>query len=55
MIPNMLVVALAALVPLVMGFLYYNPKVFGNAWMKAAGVTQEQIEKAIRPLSLVVP
>ena len=45
MIPNMLVVALAALVPLVMGFLYYNPKVFGNAWMKAAGVTQEQIEK----------
>ena len=45
MIPNMLIVALAALVPLVIGFLYYNPKVFGNAWMKAAGVSQEQIEK----------
>jgi hypothetical protein len=45
MIPNMLVVALAALVPLIVGFIYYNPKVFGNAWMKVAGVTQEQLEK----------
>ena len=45
MMPNMLIVALAALVPLLVGFLYYNPKVFGNAWMKAAGVTAEQIEK----------
>ena len=45
MIPNMLIVALAALVPLVIGFLYYSPKVFGNAWMKAAGVTMEQLEK----------
>ncbi len=43
MIPNMLIVALAALVPMIMGFLYYSPKVFGNAWMKAAHVTEEQL------------
>lgn len=45
MFPNLLIVALTALVPLIVGFIYYNPKVFGNAWMKTAGVTQEQIEK----------
>ncbi len=39
--PNILVIALAALVPLVMGFIWYHPKVFGTAWMKAAGVTEE--------------
>ena len=44
MFPNMLVVALAALVPMLVGFIYYNPKVFGNAWMKVARVTEEQIK-----------
>ena len=31
----------AALIPLLLGFIWYHPKVFGNAWMKAAGVTPE--------------
>lgn len=39
---NFLVVLLAALVPMVMGFIWYNPKVFGTAWMEAAGITAEQ-------------
>jgi hypothetical protein len=26
----------AALIPLVIGMIWYNPKVFGNAWMKAS-------------------
>ncbi|MGZ3919984.1 MAG: DUF1761 domain-containing protein [Bacteroidia bacterium] len=26
----------AALIPLFIGFIWYNPKVFGNAWMKAS-------------------
>jgi hypothetical protein len=46
MIPNMLFVALAALVPLIVGFLYYSPKTFGNAWMKAARVTEDQIKNS---------
>jgi len=44
MFANMLVVALAALVPMIVGFIYYTPKLFGNAWMKAAHVTEEQIK-----------
>ena len=39
--PAILVAAVSALV---VGFVWYNPKVFGNAWMKAAGMTDEQIK-----------
>jgi hypothetical protein len=35
------VVLLTALVPLVVGFIYYNPKVVGGAWMKVNGFTLE--------------
>jgi hypothetical protein len=42
----MLVVALSALIPLVIGFVWYHPKVFGNAWMKASGLTEESIKGA---------
>ncbi|MCW3085379.1 MAG: hypothetical protein JWP12_2745 [Bacteroidetes bacterium] len=38
---NFLIIAAAAFIPLVMGFLWYNPKTFGTAWMKASGVTPE--------------
>ena len=33
-----------ALVPLVLGFIYYNPKVLGTAWMKACGFTEEDLK-----------
>jgi len=39
---NFLVVLIAALVPMVMGFIWYNPKVFGTAWMLAAEMTDEK-------------
>jgi hypothetical protein len=41
---NFLAVLLAALVPTVVGFLYYNPKTVGGAWMKASGMTEEKIK-----------
>lgn len=44
MMPNMLVLLLAALVPTVLGFIWYHPKVFGTAWMKAAEMTEEKIK-----------
>lgn len=34
---------LAALVTLVVGFVWYNPKVFGTIWMKENNFTQEQL------------
>ena len=41
---NFIAIIVAALVPLIVGFIWYNPKVFGNAWMQASGMTEEQIK-----------
>lgn len=38
---NFAIIALAALIPMVTGFIWYNPKTFGNAWMKATGITPD--------------
>ncbi|MFN8310389.1 MAG: DUF1761 domain-containing protein [Chitinophagales bacterium] len=35
---NMLAIFGASFVGLIIGFIWYHPKVFGNAWMKEAGV-----------------
>ncbi len=47
---DFLIIALAALVPLFVGFIWYNPKVLGNAWMKSAGLSEEQLKGANMPL-----
>ncbi len=33
-----------ALVPLLVGFVYYHPKTFANVWMKEAGVDEEKLK-----------
>lgn len=38
---NFPIVFAAALIPLLVGFVYYHPKVFGAAWMKAAGMADD--------------
>lgn len=43
---NFLALLLAALSTLVVGFIWYNPKVFGTIWMKEAGLTEEQMKGA---------
>jgi len=43
---NWIVILIAALVPMIMGFIWYNPKVFGTVWMKEAGVTEEKMQSA---------
>ena len=48
--PNMIAVAIAALIPLIMGFIYYHPKVMGNAWMKANGFTAESMGSGPKPI-----
>ena len=40
---NFLIFFLAALVPLITGFVWYGP-LFGNAWMKELGFTKESLE-----------
>jgi hypothetical protein len=39
---NWYILPLAALIPMVIGMVWYNPKVFGTAWMKASGMTEEK-------------
>lgn len=48
--PNFPVILLAALIPLVVGFVWYNSKVFGAAWMKAADINEEKMKGAKMPL-----
>lgn len=43
---NFLAVLVAALIPLVIGFIWYNPKVFGKVWMEAADMSKEKMEGA---------
>jgi hypothetical protein len=38
------IIPIAALVPLIVGFVWYNPKVLGTAWMNAAGLTEEKMK-----------
>lgn len=40
---NYLAVLAAAIAGFFVGGLWYTPILFGNAWMKAAGVTEEQV------------
>lgn len=41
---NWIAIAVSALLPLVVGAIWYNPKVLGKAWMQASGVTEEQVQ-----------
>jgi len=41
---NFLAILVAAIVPLVMGFIWYHPKSFGNAWMRESGLTAESLK-----------
>lgn len=47
---NWLVHLLAALVPMIVGSIWYNPKVFGNSWMNEAGMTDEKIKGGNMPV-----
>tara|TARA_B110000977_G_C10726136_1_gene357177 strand:- start:54 stop:554 length:501 start_codon:yes stop_codon:yes gene_type:complete len=53
MIENWSIILLAALVPLAMGFIWYNPKAFGKVWMSASGMTVEKAKMANRPLIIL--
>lgn len=38
-------ILLAAFIPMITGFVWYNPKFLGNAWMRESGLKQEDLEK----------
>lgn len=43
---NLLALIAAAASTLVVGFVWYNPKVFGTAWMQAAEMTEDKMKGA---------
>lgn len=43
---NYWIIPVAALIPMFAGFIWYNPKVIGTAWMKEAGMTEEKMQGA---------
>lgn len=47
---NFPVILGAALIPTVIGFIWYHPKVLGTAWMNASGVTEDMIKASNMPL-----
>lgn len=44
--PKFYMLLLSALIPLFIGMIWYNPKVFGTAWMNASGMTEEKAKGA---------
>lgn len=47
---NWFAVVVAALVPTLVGFVWYHPKVMGTVWMKAAGLTEDDLKKGNMPM-----
>lgn len=43
---NFLAILAATLVTLPIGFIWYNPKVFGTIWMRESGMTEEKAKGA---------
>jgi hypothetical protein len=42
---NFYAILVAALTTLVVGSIWYSPVLFGNAWMKETGLTEEELKK----------
>ncbi|MEL1239824.1 DUF1761 domain-containing protein [Flavobacterium flavipallidum] len=51
---NFLALIVAALSTLVIGFIWYNPKVFGTVWMKESGLTEEKMKGANMPVIFIM-
>lgn len=41
---NFLAILVAAIAPILLGFFWYNPKLFGNVWMREAEMTEEKMK-----------
>lgn len=50
---NWLAILLAAILPLIIGAIWYHPKVFGTAWMAATGISKKSI-KTLSPFEMYI-
>lgn len=51
---NWIPVLVATLMPMVIGFIYYHPKVMGGIWMRANGLTPEMVGNGPKPIMYLV-
>ena len=51
---NYLAVILATLSSMLVGAIWYTPKMFGTYWMKQAGLTPDGLGSAVRPIIVTV-
>ena len=43
---NWVSLVIAAVIPMIVGAIWYNPKLFGKAWMEGIGMTEEKMKSA---------
>lgn len=51
---NFAVVLLSAIIPLLIGFIWYHPKAFGNIWMRETGIVPDENAKKRMPKILLL-
>ena len=51
---TVLILLLSAFTSLLVGFVWYNPKVFGTIWMKESGVSEEKIKGGNMALTMLM-
>lgn len=49
---NYVAIGVGALAVMVLGIIWYHPKVLGTTWMKGAGLTEEDL-KEVNPLTMI--
>lgn len=50
---NYIAVLVAGIASLVLGMIWYAPKVFGGAWMRMSNITPEMVERGKRKMPLM--
>ncbi len=45
-----LAILLAGLIPMVLSYIWYHPKVFGGVWMKSLGLTEQSLKEGNRAM-----
>ncbi len=49
---NWLSVVISSLIPIIIGFIYYNKNLFGKVWMNSLGINEEDLKKGNKVLIL---